>query len=468
MTARPSEELHDRRTSGHPLLTRPASGPVVGTRGANGVLRFPGIQYATAARFQEPQPLVPHADPVDASRPGPICPQLGSRLEGAMGPQYGEPRQSEDCLYLSVVTPALTGDRPVMVWLHGGGFLTGAGTLPWYDGSRLAADGDVVVVSVNYRVGAFGYLLHEGVSNGNLGLLDQVCALEWIRANIGAFGGDPDNITVFGQSAGALSAIALLSAPAGRGLIRRAIVQSSPSIGIIQERSEALEVGEFYVGAVGGDPLTVPVDRLLDAQLQTLRWSAAKNPKSTVPPFSIVRDRPLGHQDDNQRVLISDPMPELMIGYTSDECRAFAVGVQDEELVDAFTTLSDSLIIEPSREMARDYSRAGGTVYSYEFAWAPDSGGYGAIHCLELPFLLGTAESWRGTPMLGDTPWGTVERAGKRLRSLWAEFARSGAPSPDPDVWPAWRQGEGVDLRIDLTVERTVQKPAQRTGGARS
>jgi para-nitrobenzyl esterase len=107
-----------------------------------------------------------------------------------MGKPWGAPPQSEDCLYLAVTTPALTGRRPVMVWLHGGAFVSGGGTLPCYDGGRLAADGDVVVVSVNYRLGVFGYLVHEGVSDGNLGLYDQMLALEWVRDHISAFGGD--------------------------------------------------------------------------------------------------------------------------------------------------------------------------------------------------------------------------------------------------------------------------------------
>ncbi|WP_409462554.1 carboxylesterase family protein [Amycolatopsis sp. GA6-003] len=399
-------------TECQPVTARPPSGPVLGTRSDDGLLRFRGVRYGTAERFQPPRPAEPRAD---ASQPGPICPQLGSRLEAAMGPPRDEPPQSEDCLNLAVATPALTGARPVLVWLHGGGFLSGGGTLPWYDGGRLAADGDVVVVSVNYRLGAFGYLVHDDVSEGNLGLADQMLALEWVRDNIAAFGGDPGEITVFGQSAGALSTLALLSIPDSRALIRRAIVQSSPDPAIIQERAAAREIGRYFVHAVGGDPVTASVDQLLAAQQRTLRWNAAKDPTSTRPPFGIV----------DLEIRLADPLPDLMIGYTTEECAAFAIGVPDPVLQQAIADQTEPLFGRPARALAQQYG-----AYSYEFDWTPEHGGYGAIHCLELPFLLGTPESWRGSPMLGGTSWAEVERLGAQMRLWWTEFARSGSPGP--------------------------------------
>ncbi|WP_370934131.1 carboxylesterase family protein [Amycolatopsis sp. cg13] len=398
-------------TECQPVTAQPPSGPVIGID--DGVLRFRGVRYGTAERFQPPRPVQPHLEAVDATLPGPICPQLGSRLEAAMGPPRDEPPQSEDCLHLAVATPALTGSRPVLVWLHGGGFLSGGGTLPWYDGGRLAADGDVVVVSVNYRLGAFGYLVHDGVSEGNLGLADQTLALEWVRDNIAALGGDPGNITLFGQSAGALSTLALLSKPDSRPLVRRAIVQSSPDPAIIQDRAKALEISRYFVDAVGGDPLTASVEQLLAAQLRTLRWNAAKDPTSTRPPFGIV----------DLDVRLSDPLPDLMIGHTAQECEAFAIGVQDDEIRRAIADQTEPLFGRPARDLAQRYGAS-----SYEFAWTPATGGYGAIHCLELPFLLGTPESWRGSPMLGDTSWAEVERLGAQMRLWWTEFARSGSP----------------------------------------
>ncbi|MCD7052840.1 carboxylesterase family protein [Rhodococcus sp. BH2-1] len=419
----------------HRVIAQPPTGPLIGSQGSDGIFRFPGVRYGVAERFQPPAPLPPHSDPVDVTEPGPICPQLSSRLEAAMGEQWGEPRQSEDCLYMAIATPNLSGDRPVMVWLHGGGFLTGGGTLPWYDGGRLATDGDVVVVSVNYRVGALGYLVHQGVSAGNLGLYDQLLALQWVRQNISAFGGDPTKITIFGQSAGALSSIALLSMPQSRNLVNNAIVQSCPSLDLFQKRDSALEIGAYFASAVTGDLKNVPTGELLSAQAKTLAWHAAKDRRSTIPPFGLVCDTPLGSPQMNEELLLTQPAPPLMIGYTSDECSAFAAGVEDPELRQALADLSDPLIIRPTKDIARKYSNAGADVYQFEFVWHPEAGGFGATHCIELPFLLGTRESWQSSPMLGAANWEEIERLGRPLRKLWSDFARDGeARSIEPGL----------------------------------
>ena len=434
----------------HPVsvTASPAAGPLIGSQCDDGVLRFAGVRYGSAQRFQRPTRLTPHTRAVDARDRGPIPPQMPSRLEAAMGPQPGEPAQSEDCLYLAVATPGLVGERPVMVWLHGGAFVTGAGTLSWYDGGRLAADGDVVVVSVNYRLGALGYLVQENVSEGNLGLYDQILALEWVRDNIAALGGDPTNVTVFGQSAGGLSTLALLSIPSSRALIRRAVVQSSPGLSSIQSVEEALEVGLYFARAVGQDPTTASVGQLLRAQQETSRWKAAKDPKCLAMTFGLVRGHPLSPAHMSDTTLLSDPMPELMIGHTTDEGSAFAIGLQDGEMREALSNLTRRLFVDPARDLARSYANAGGTVYSYEFSWVPSNGGFGAIHCLELPFLLGTRESWRDSPMLGDTQWDEVDSLGKDLRELWAQFARSGSITSDegPSLgWGAlWKPSSGA------------------------
>ena len=159
-----------------------------------------------------PSPCTPWQGVRDATRDGPIAPQGRSRLAHIMG-DFERP-QSEDCLTLNIWTPAPDSKkRPVMVWIHGGAFASGAGSLPWYSGESFAANGDIVAVSINYRLGALGFLCLPGVSDGNLGLLDQVAALRFVRDNIAAFGGDPDNVTVVGQSAGAASIAILMTMP---------------------------------------------------------------------------------------------------------------------------------------------------------------------------------------------------------------------------------------------------------------
>ena len=183
-------------------------GKVKGTT-ENGVHKWKGIPYAKPPvgqwRFKAPEPPEVWEDVLDATAYGPICPQPSDLLSLS----YTElPRQSEDCLYVNVFAPDTPSQNlPVMVWIHGGAFYLGAGSEPLYDGSKLAAQGEVIVVTLNYRLGPFGFLhlssFDEAYSD-NLGLLDQAAALKWVRENISAFGGDPDNVTVFGESAGGI------------------------------------------------------------------------------------------------------------------------------------------------------------------------------------------------------------------------------------------------------------------------
>ncbi|WP_217547880.1 carboxylesterase family protein [Streptomyces sp. GbtcB6] len=430
------------------VLARPESGPVTGIRGADQLLRFPGIRYGTAERFAQPVRADRHADTVDATRPGPICPQLPSRLEPVYGAQWNEPPQSEDCLYLAITTPDLAGSRPVMVWVHGGGYMTGGGTLPMYDGGRLAADGDVVVVSVNYRLGALGYLVHKGVSNGNLGLYDQILALEWVHDNIAAYGGDPANITVFGQSAGASSAITLLSVPRSRRLIRRVIAQSAPTLATLPTRDEAFAAGPYFAEAARGDLTTLPVRRILDAQARTAQWNADMSSRRGTVPFRPALMDPLGDPRTNRRTFQSEPMPDLLIGYTSDEGRAFALSAPSPVPEEAVAAMSRKVFVEPAHAIAQQVLDAGGAAFLYEFGWAPTEGGLGAVHGAEMPFLLGTRDAWAGSPVLGSTDWATVEAKGKTLRQSWAHFARYGSPSTAEVAWPQWSGDETSVQRI--------------------
>jgi para-nitrobenzyl esterase len=200
-------------------------GPVQG-REKDGIFDFRGIPYAAPPvgelRFRPPQPVEPWADVRDVTRFGPMAPQN----QGAMEAMFGAPPRpmDEDCLTLNVWTPGCDdAKRPVMVWIHGGAFLYGTGATPWYDG-RTFARNDVVLVTINYRLGALGFLHVDG--QGNNGILDQVAALEWVRDNIAAFGGDPGNVTAFGESAGAMSVGTLLGLPAAKGLFVKAIPES--------------------------------------------------------------------------------------------------------------------------------------------------------------------------------------------------------------------------------------------------
>ncbi|MEN8161810.1 MAG: carboxylesterase family protein, partial [Myxococcota bacterium] len=222
-------------------LRQPPAGDVVGSAGHHGGHAWLGIPYAEpplgALRWRAPQPLLPWTGTREALASGASCPQFANGLGGDTSAEPGTLIGSEDCLTLNVYAPVLAGPPaeahlPVMVWIHGGG--NTIGTASFYDGSRLASEQAVVVVTINYRLGALGWLRHaalrEGAdaldASGNLGTLDQIQALRWVQNNVAAFGGDPGNVTIFGESAGGQNVLVLLTAPAAADLFHRAIAQS--------------------------------------------------------------------------------------------------------------------------------------------------------------------------------------------------------------------------------------------------
>ncbi|WP_330256815.1 carboxylesterase family protein [Nocardia sp. NBC_00565] len=386
------------------------------------VTAFRGIPYARAQRFAPPRPTLPWSGVRDALAPGPAAPQPPSRLENVMGPF--EIRQSEDCLSLNIWAPRGSG-HPVLIFVHGGGFSSGSGGLACYDGAELAARGDLVVVTVNYRLGALGFLRLPGVSDGNMGLLDQLSALRWVRDNIAAFGGDPENVTVAGQSAGAMSILALLSGQSARGLFHRAILQSTPAGMRPDGPDEAARTGAMLLRELGIEPgaacgLTdVPVADLLAAQVGVAR----RKPPSPVPPFQLVTDT----------LVAPDPVAtvgargadgvRILIGTTHDEAAAFFP--DDRTTAEAITV---QMFTEPTRRLARLLTAHAAPPWLYSFDWYPADSPFRACHCIELPFVLGNSAAWRHAPMLrGQHPSDLVDE----VRDSWIGFARTGGPG-----WP--------------------------------
>jgi para-nitrobenzyl esterase len=227
----------------------------VGGRRAGEAIAFCGIPYAAAPRWAPPAPEPAWSGLRDATSPGPAAPQ--PLRDAALFTHGSLPGTDEECLNLNVFTPALEGARPVFVWIHGGGFTVGHASASLYSGERLAVAADAVVVTLNYRLGSLGWLGHPGLAGAadapaaNWGLLDQIAALRWVRQNIAGFGGDPARVTVAGQSAGALSAMDLLVAPAAVGLFDRVILQSPPLRDVAQPRVTAVSWAEALNDAAG-------------------------------------------------------------------------------------------------------------------------------------------------------------------------------------------------------------------------
>jgi para-nitrobenzyl esterase len=390
------------------------------------LLVFRGVRYAQAERFQPPQRFPAWSGVRAATEPGPICPQHPNRLEFLMGSPIRRREQSEACQVLSIFSPSLSGKRPVMVWIHGGAYVAGGGEEAWYDAFRLADEGDMVTITITYRLGAFGYL-HTNESGAlNVGLQDQLAALKWIRENIAMFGGDPDGVTVFGQSAGAHSIAAMLAVN-GDNLFSRAILQSMP--GAVITEGEGRE-RRTCMSAALGKPLNVASsDEILEAQKTII--SGANGSMSFGPigvdilrPANLHRSKPL----------------DVLITWTRDDAAPFVAMRHAERkfggIIDRiFTSFATrGVFSKPSKALGARLRNAGHRVSTCEIRWRPQGSPYGAAHCVDLPLLLGSTEDWTGAPMLGSAPTEQVERYGKEARSLWAEFARSGQP-PRQTEW---------------------------------
>ena len=405
------------------------SGRLEGAREA-GVSVFRNIPYARAARFEPPRATVFWARVRDAARRGPVCPQAPSRLEMVSGPPPDEMAQSEDCLVLTVTTPDKTGSRPVIAWLHGGAYVSGGGELAWYDAHTLAAEGEVVVVSITYRLGAFGYLWGEQEAGRNLGLADQAAALAWIQRNISAFGGDPARVTLAGQSAGGHAIAALLAS--GERSFRRAIVASAP-LGIWPDATTAGSFAAQIADATGGDPSGVDAKTLLKAQGEVV---AAR--REGLPVAPVIEPEALTREGI-----------DILAGWTRDDASPFVRlglaggggGVLDLARV---APLTEELFAGPARAFAALPAGGAGT-FLYRLDWRPPGSAFGACHVLDAALVFGGEAAWRRAPMLGEARWEDVDSLGRRVRAAWGAFAHGGDPSSKTGgVWPQWGPGDGA------------------------
>jgi para-nitrobenzyl esterase len=390
--------------------------------------------------------------------------------------------QDEDCLTLTIATPAADGHgRPVVVWLHGGAYLSGAGSLDWYDGSMLASDGDLVFVGVNYRLGALGFLHHPAVGNGDYAMLDMIAALEWVRDNIEAFGGDPARVTVMGQSAGAHAIMCLLARPKARTLFRRAVLQSAPPSLATLTTVRATGHAERLL-----DALDVPRDapdiaerlraetpgRLVAAQMAVARQIAEF--ADVAPPFVPVSDALSDPHDFIAAAAkgAGEAGVDVVIGTTREEMHAFfaadpsmadpdpalvaaqfsrlagrAEAIEDyrnrrpgASLVDLISDLvTDFMFLYPSLAFADSITRTGSKAWAYAFDCAAPRNGFRACHCIELPFTFGTFPAWGDAPMLAGGDRREMAMLSATMRAAWAAFAHDGDPSTGALPWPPYR-----------------------------
>jgi para-nitrobenzyl esterase len=437
---------------------------------------FKGIPYALAPtgprRWKPPLPVPTWKETRDATSFGPACmqpkPRSGSIYEWDLA------SMSEDCLSLNIWAPADARNAPVFLWIHGGALTAGSSSEPMYDGTKLAAEHGIVVVSINYRLGVLGYLAHPALSaesrrniSGNYGLLDQIAALRWVKRNIEAFGGDAANVTIAGESAGALSVMYLMVAPEARGLFAKAIAQSAYMISTPQLRDTAFgdfaaeAVGVWLAGKLGVSDL---------AGLRSLDAAAITNAAAQAGylPFGTVDGRVLPRQLVEAFDRGDQAKVPILAGFNSGEIRSLRYLVPQPpadaatyeaqireryaDLTDTFlkqypssdllesvlATTRDALYGWTAERLVAKQTAAGAPSFLYYFDHgypAADSSALHAFHASEIPYVFGTARRtpprW---PAIPATPAET--QFSDAMASYWASFARSGAPAaPGQPQW---------------------------------
>jgi para-nitrobenzyl esterase len=438
---------------------------------------FFNIPYADeAGRFVPPLPPSTWSGERDCTRPGPIFPQLPSRLDFVMGPTARGVEMSEDAFRLNVFTPALSGKLPVIFWIHGGGFLTGGGSLQCYFGHHLAKSQRAVVVTMNYRLGLLGNLFMKGVSTGNLAVRDLEMALQWVKSNIAGFGGDPDAIVLAGQSAGAWYTQLLAAMKSTSAMVKGAIMLSYP--GLPPTTPEAAQtMAEQFCATAGIDPsgkalLTMPVEHILELQTSMLR---AQSKFAEVPVlFQTVSNSDVPSNPGAQARENFAGKP-LMIGWTREEMGSFFAS--NPALVDAteeqalkkyseefgeqgnefykralkrrlngrpYTTLvdlgSDKVFRRPAIKFAAEMESTGSSVHVYQFEFQSPQVDVGACHCFELPFVFGNFENWVDAPMLDGIDLPVSRSLSVCVREYLLNFVESG--NPNAAHLPYWPQYE--------------------------
>ena len=469
-----------------PIVQTP-NGTIEGVAVNDAVVVYKGIKYALppvgALRWRAAQPAAPFAGTFKADSFGPACIQKTKLTKEELAAYGAQPDSTaEDCLSLNIWAP-IKHDTPlpVMVWIHGGGFVAGASSLGYYDGTNFARDG-VILVSINYRLGLLGFFAHPALDaaggaeevHGNYGLTDQLEALRWVQRNIAAFGGDPSNVTVFGESAGGMSVLSLLAAPSSKGLFARAIIESGLGWHKVRTLSEAEADGVKIATALGLSGATATPDALratspdalvavtpsegngplIDGQIlcQPLTVAFSKGEIQQVPIM-------IG-TNSNEGTLLRPPAATKLLADLPPAAvagaRAYYGAPAADDYALARRLFRDAVFTAPARWIARHVG-ASQPAYLYHFDYVASyfrSKSDGVAHGFEIPFVF---DSWRHIPRASLILSGEDKAETALVHSCWVSFAKAGQPScAGGPSWP--RYTATADALVDFTLPAPVVK----------
>lgn len=461
----------------------------------NGVLAWKSVPYAKAPvgnlRFRAPEPPKPWEGVYDGTTFGPAPLQPIDKMTGSLDDRQME--MSEDCLYLNIWSQAADDKkRPVMVWIHGGAFMNGNGSSDAYDGASFAAKGNVVTVTINYRLGVMGFLHldeldHDYAGSGNCGILDQVQALKWIRENIEAFGGDPDRITIFGESAGAMSVGTLLMMPAAKGLFHQAILQSGAArIGIRSEETTKIAkevLTNLNLATHDLAPLAdLPAEQIMKAaeDVQPMELAPVldghiipEHPETAIAK-GRGRDIPMligTNKDEHRFFTFFDPSWEQLSEAEIARHVYGALQSLPEKIACHFQQYSfNQELFEnvmgfhtftfPAIKLAEKQMGQGAPVWMYRFDWRSPAfdGGLLACHTMEIPFVFHNTDKARMENLVGDRP---DKKLAEQMHQAWIAFAHQG--NPNTPVLPNWEpyDTEKRTTMLFHTKSDVIQDPDQ-------
>ncbi|MCG6190510.1 carboxylesterase family protein [Maribellus maritimus] len=419
------------------IIFQTPSGEIIGME-YPAVIRATGIPYAIAKRFEKPETIGKYAEPVNATQPAPACLQNEDK---AFSNFVGENilkdiKQSEDCLNLSVTRPnSEQKNLPVMVWIHGGSYIAGAGDAFVFDPEPMAAEQNVIVVAVTYRLGLFGFLGNYNNIPPNFGYLDLVEALRWINKNIESFGGNPQNVTLFGQSAGGDAVAQMMLIEETKSLFHNVIIQSAP-FGLLFNKAKMID---DMITVAKSLPQNASKEKILSKQLEVLTAAKSYGLKAGMPFGVQYGAYPFPKEADVYKVWKERAKNiNILAGYTKSETALYVPMIPQVKKVcqipllgkvfkQLFVEITTNIVYKKDcKKFAQNCVTATNNVYQYEILWGSKTNGFGAAHTIDIPLLFGESTTWENRKIVEGITAEEIDKKGKEVRKMWAVFAENG------------------------------------------